>query len=99
MNIWQLALHLFHFLAPAFGVAALLCLALATGGRVRGARCWRAWCWGAWCWLAFSGAGVLVAGLLHSGRDGQMATYLAMVAVMGSVAWWLDRGRGRSGRR
>jgi hypothetical protein len=92
VNIWHLFLHLFHFLAPALGVAALLCLALAVGGRVRGARCWRAW-----CWLALAGAMVLVAGLLHFGRDGQMATYLLMVGVMGSVAWWLDRGP--AGRR
>jgi hypothetical protein len=35
---------------------------------------------------------VLVAGLAWFGRDGRMATYVALVVVCGSAQWWLLRG-------
>ena len=36
---------------------------------------------------------VLLAGLVFFGRDGKMATYAALVAVQGTLAWWLHRKR------
>ena len=39
-------------------------------------------------------AGVTVAGLMWSGRDGRMATYGAMVVVCAVTLWWQGFGPG-----
>ncbi|MFN3611221.1 hypothetical protein [Tepidimonas sp.] len=83
--------HLLNLVAPAWGLAALLAPALAWRGRARPR--WRAGL-GHGVWLGVWGSAVLIAGLVLSGRDGRMATYAALVAVMGAVAAWRD-GAGR----
>lgn len=80
--------HLLNFTAPALGLAALLGAALWLQAPRRGlAPAWRSA-----VWLAACGVLVLVGGLVLLGRDGKMATYAALVVVMGSVAWWRARG-------
>ncbi|MGJ7544476.1 hypothetical protein [Variovorax sp. LT1R16] len=81
--------HLLNFAAPA----AFLALVLVAIGRFLGAsrtgvpRWWLQWL------LTFAaGVGVLVAGLLVSGRDGRMSTYAALVVVCGTVQWLVLRG-------
>ena len=90
----------FHFLSlfgPAWGVAALLVPALlwrSPGGwRIKRRPALRLW--GV---LGGLGSLVLLAGLLWFGRDGKMATYAALVLVMGSAAAFVRwRGVSRSG--
>lgn len=79
--------HLLNFIAPALGVAALLGAALWLQAPARGVQA----AWQSTVWLAASGVLVLAAGLALFGRDGKMATYAALVLVMGSVAWWRAR--------
>lgn len=89
MNLLDLLRHLLGFFAPAFAVAVLVTLAaplvLPRGGpRPR---------W--WLMIALNaavGAVVLAAGLWYFGRDGKMATYAALVVVVGSFQWLLGRG-------
>ena len=44
---------------------------------------------------ALAGAAVTVAGLAAFGRDGKMATYVAMVAACALTLWWQGFGPGR----
>lgn len=44
-------------------------------------------------WVAASAALVTVAGLVLTGRDGRMATYLAMVGASALALWWRGWGR------
>ena len=97
MGLWGILLHLGNFALPALAVAALLSpgvlgrralLPLLAAG-------WRPLL-RTWAWLAASGLAVLVAGLAAFGRDGKIGTYAALVLVMGSVAWWLQRRGARS---
>ena len=41
--------------------------------------------------LVVAGVVVLLAGLVFFERDGKIATYAALVAVQGTLAWWLHR--------
>ena len=81
--------HLLNFALPALAVALLLALA---------ARLLLKQCAGApavWAQVAVNAAvGVLVllAGLAVTGSDGRLGTYAALVAVSGTVQWWLIRG-------
>ncbi len=86
--------HFANFVAPPAWVAlVLVCVGRFSGGKP-GLSPWRQF---AWLWLA--GQAVCLLGLWWFERDGKMATYAAMVAVMGTVGWVLQRGRtGRSGR-
>ncbi|MGI4778873.1 MAG: hypothetical protein ACRYGA_12260 [Janthinobacterium lividum] len=86
MRFPEMVLHLLNFVAPAFFMA----LALATlarwmfGGRASSR--------GFWMQAAItfvSGAAVLAIGLWVTGRDGKMATYVALVGVCGTVQWRL----------
>lgn len=88
MGPLQLANHLFSFAAPALFVALALTLfgpLLSRGGApVRRA-------------VAFGvnflcGLVVLATGLWVFGRDGKMATYAALVVVVGSSQWLMLRG-------
>ncbi|MCS6810167.1 MAG: hypothetical protein RMK34_05725 [Tepidimonas sp.] len=81
-------LHLLQLLAPAWAMAALLGARLAWRAPA-GAR-WRRW-GRETLWLAVPGSAVLVAGLVVSGADGRMATYAALVLVLGSLAAWRAR--------
>jgi hypothetical protein len=77
--------HLLNFAYPAAAVGMLAAaLAKLLWRRELGPVPWRR--------LArdtfIAGLLVLVAGLVVFGRDGKMATYLAMVAACGLTLWW-----------
>lgn len=89
MGILGGLLHLANFVAPALGVGVVLSLlswALRPGAR------WTARAWqrarGMWVWTSLAGLLVLALGLVFFGRDGKMATYAALVVVMGTLAFW-----------
>ena len=90
MNLWLSLLHVSGFALPALGVASLLALAVVPPRLWMGSRFWRVW-----ALLCLAGVAVLVAGLAVWGRDGKMFTYLGLVVVTGSVAWWLRRSVAR----
>lgn len=86
--------HLLNFVAPALGLGLLS----ASFAKL----CWRQALQGVpWRRLAAwscGGAGVaLVAGLLLSGRDGRMLTYLAMTVASAAALLWAGWGPGRRG--
>ncbi|RZL90671.1 MAG: hypothetical protein EOP82_15115 [Variovorax sp.] len=84
----DLLIHLLNFAAPAFFVALSLAVLFRLLMRKRSA----ATGLGMQIVLNFlAGLLVLAAGLWFFGRDGRMATYAAMVAVCGTVQWWLLR--------
>jgi len=76
--------HLLNFVAPAFFLALALAL-LARWMFRRDAAAPGFWAQAALNFVA--GVGVLAAGLWHFGRDGKMATYLALIVVCGTVQW------------
>lgn len=88
MGLWAALIHGVNLVLPALVVATLLALLpmrpAPSGWRAR-ARLGAV--------LAAVGVGELVFGMVLWGRDGMMATYGALVLVMGSVAWWMARGR------
>lgn len=92
MGILSGLVHLANFVAPALGVACLLALlSWALGARAR-------WSEAAWrsardlmAWSFVAGLLALALGLVYFGRDGKMATYGAMVLVMGTLAFWHHR--------
>jgi len=89
MSTLDFALHLLGFAAPALAVAVLVAaaapLVLPTATRGPG-------------WLVRTlinmavGLAVLAGGLWWFGRDGKMATYAALVVVVGTVQWLAARG-------
>ncbi|WP_299764490.1 hypothetical protein [Ramlibacter sp.] len=89
MNTLALLQHLPGLLAPALAVALLVALGarvLRPSGAPRP---------GWWASVAINfavGAAVLGAGLWHFGRDGKMATYLALVVAVATCQWLLGRG-------
>lgn len=85
--------HLLNFLAPAMvcGVAAAWLAKLLWWRELKGVSPWRLS-----AWAVGASAGVLVAGLLWTGRDGRMSTYGAMVFACALALWWA--GWGRAGR-
>lgn len=92
MSLFQLFDHVLNFVAPAFCVGLVLALVVRLLSRRRpDASAW--WVQA----LVNTGAGVLVllGGLLLFGQDGRIATYAALVGVMGTVQWLFGRG-GRS---
>ena len=96
MSPIDILLHLANLLLPAVGVG-LIAPALAK-------LLWRRELAGvAYGRLALrcSGAGavVVVAGLVVLGRDGRMATYLALVVVAAVALWWAGFGPGRRAGR
>lgn len=79
--------HLLNFTAPALCLAALLSLAMWLQAPARGFDHFKR----NFGWLSAGGMVVLVAGLALFGRDGKMATYAALVLVVGSLAHWRTR--------
>ena len=79
--------HLLNFVAPAFWIAVLLTVAarLVVPGPTRVAWPWRL--------LLNAGGGVrvLVLGLVLTGHDGAMATWIALVLAMATTEWCLRR--------
>jgi hypothetical protein len=84
--------HLLNLLLPALGVAALAAglaklllrqaLASVRWTRLAGSG-------------ALAGAVAIVGGLALSGRDGRMATYIALVLAVALGLWWSGFGPGR----
>ena len=89
MPATDILIHVLNFIAPAIWLACLL--ALAARAMARGAGAWLPW---PLVWLAVASVGVatLLAGLWLTGRDGKMATYIALVLACGSTQWLLSRG-------
>ncbi len=89
MNFLDIVMHLMGFVAPAFVVALLVALAgRLVFPRNRGPQRW-------WVPVALNfvaGVLVLAGGLLLFGRDGKMATYLALVLVVATCQWLSGRG-------
>ncbi len=87
MSAADLLNHLLNFVAPAFWTAVLLVSAarLAAPGPGRVAWPWR---------LALDagvGVAVLVLGLVLTGHDGAMATWIVLVLAMATTEWCLLR--------
>jgi hypothetical protein len=84
--------HLLNLLLPALGVAALAAalakllwrqaLAAVRWSRLAGTG-------------ALAGAVVVIGGLVLSGRDGRMSTYVALVLAVALGLWWSGFGPGR----
>jgi hypothetical protein len=85
-------LHLANFFAPALGVAMFTTtMAKLIWRRDLAAVAW----WRLFAWSSVAGAIALIGGLVFFGRDGKMATYLAL-AVAAALALW---GTGFATRR
>jgi hypothetical protein len=84
--------HLFNLFLPALGVAALAAL-LAKGlwRHELKAVSWRR----LMAHAASAGAVVMLGGLIVSGRDGRMGTYLMLVLANALGLWWAAFGPGR----
>lgn len=88
MGPLDLLIHLMSFAAPALFLALLLVLL----GRImvpNKPSALMAWVQAAINFIA--GLAVLAAGLWYFGRDGKMATYAALVVVMGTSQWLLSK--------
>ncbi len=93
MTAYLLANHLLNFLAPAAVVALLLVSLTRPFSRLLGAKTSAPTRW----WTQFAigfvvNLGVLTAGLLVFGHDGQMLTYAALVLGAAICQWCLLRG-------
>ena len=77
--------HLANLFAPALGMA----LIAPTLAKLLWRDALRAQSWAPLAvWVGLANAGVLVGGLLLLGRDGRMATYVAMVLASAGLLWW-----------
>lgn len=78
--------HLANLFAPAWGLAALLALAVKGLWRrdAKALRWQRLWGWG-----AAGGCVAIVAALMLLGRDGRMAGYALLVLGVALPQWWL----------
>ncbi|MFN3302568.1 MAG: hypothetical protein ACK44A_02495 [Roseateles sp.] len=78
--------HIANLFAPAWGVAALLALAIKALWRQQaGALRWqRLWAWG-----AAGGSAAIILALLLLGRDGSMAGYALLLLGIALPQWWL----------
>lgn len=84
--------HIANLFAPAWGLAALLALALKGLWRreLKALRWTRLWAWG-----GVGGSLAIVAALVLLGRDGRMAGYALLVLGVALPQWWLGlRPRG-----
>jgi hypothetical protein len=88
MGPLDILLHVSNFIAPALIVALLLALLgrAFPGRKARGQSLW------ARVAINFAaGVAVLAAGVVVFGHDGMMATYAALVVVMGTSQWLAGR--------
>ncbi len=87
MTVLAFLAHLAGFIAPAFFVALVLWTVprFRRAGRARQGARLEAFM------LVVAGVVVLLAGLVFFERDGKIATYAALVAVQGTLAWWLNK--------
>lgn len=89
MGVLDAVWHLLNFFGPAVGVGAIATL-LAKLLWWRDLKSVSFWRMSIWSVLAASLA--LIAGLLWTGRDGQMVTYGAMVLMCTLALWWAGWG-------
>jgi heme/copper-type cytochrome/quinol oxidase subunit 1 len=85
--------HLFSFFAPALGVALITAVLakLIWRRELAAVRLLRLA-----LWPSLAGALALFAGLVFSGHDGRMGTYLGLVGAVAFTLWWIGlRGRPR----
>ncbi|CAM4057623.1 hypothetical protein [Roseateles saccharophilus] len=78
--------HLANLFAPAWGLAALLALAVKGLWRreARALRWLKLWGWG-----GTGGTAAIVAALVLLGHDGKMAGYALLVLGVALPQWWL----------
>jgi len=77
--------HVLNLFGPALGLGLIApTLAKLLWRRELAAVGWQALA----KWVAGAAALVTLAGLVITGRDGKMVTYLAMVATCAGVLWW-----------
>jgi hypothetical protein len=85
MDFFGALWHLFNFFAPAVVVGSLA----AALAKVFWLRELRGLTWLKLALRAAAASGVaLMLGLVLEGRDGRMATYLAMVLACSATLWW-----------
>lgn len=89
MGFFDYFFHGLNFVAPALALGLLLPVVARFVIGSRGLVL-RWWLQAALC--AGAGVAVLLAGLWYFGRDGKLATYTALVAVMASVQWLASAG-------
>ena len=84
--------HLVNLFLPALALAALAAglAKLAWRADLRAQRWWRLA-----APAAVANASVTIAGLVWTGHDGRVATYMAMVLVTALTLWWRAFGPGR----
>ena len=95
MTAYLLANHLLNFVAPAALMALLLVVFSRLFAGFFGSKKPFPHAW--WAELAINfivGVAVLTVGLLLLGRDGKLATYLALMLAMAASQWW-QLGRGK----
>jgi hypothetical protein len=78
--------HIANLFAPAWGLAALLALAIKGLWRreAKSLRWPRLWAWG-----AAGGSAAVIVALVLLGRDGKMAGYALLVLGVALPQWWL----------
>lgn len=87
--------HLLNLLAPAVALGMIAsALAKLLWRRELGAVRW----WQLAAWGSGAAAVALLGGLVISGRDGRMATYIAMVLGCAAAMGWVGFGPRRGGR-
>lgn len=81
--------HFVNLFAPAWGLAAMLALAMKALWRrdLKAVRWRRLWVWG-----GIGGSVAIVAALALLGRDGRMAGYALLLLGVSLPQWWLGLG-------
>ena len=78
--------HIANLFAPAWGLAALLALAIkGLWRRQAKSLAWRR----LWLWGAAGGTAAVILALVLLGRDGKMAGYALLVLGVAVPQWWL----------
>lgn len=85
MGFFDALNHLVNLFLPALGLALLVpTLARLVWWQALKAAGW----WRQVRWTALANAGVLILGLVLTGRDGAMVTYAALVLSSALTVWW-----------
>ena len=88
----DILLHIANLFTPALALGAIAAALAKLAWRREMAR--RPW-WMLATATAATSALITLAGLAFFGRDGRMATYVAMVLGASATLWWLGFGRRR----
>ena len=90
MDGLSLIVHVLNFSAPAVAVSAWI--TLISPLIWRHSSTWQAWT-SRFVLNSLAGLAMLVLGLVWSGQDGKMISYVAMVLACASSQWLLTRGK------